>query len=324
MFAATDDAFFDIHVGDRSIHWSPAITLIVGPDTADADDRLSGWLSLVHPRDRRAIARCRRSLVRDGSCSVEFGLRRADGTYAPVRVRAFAIPPQDGIPAHVVGALTDLAPVRQLEREVREAAERLEFEMARTEQDRVRGGGELAHSPPMDVIWDWTLERDELAWGANVEAVLGYPASALATVADFIERAPDLAIDEVETRQRIVAGTATAWSRRYSWTLPSGERIRVESHAYVLTDGEGRARHVIGSVHRVPAEGEPRRDVALTERQRRVFDLVRLGRTNKEIAHDLGVSEQAAKTQVSKLLRKFGAGNRAALAAAALTEPSSS
>jgi DNA-binding NarL/FixJ family response regulator len=52
----------------------------------------------------------------------------------------------------------------------------------------------------------------------------------------------------------------------------------------------------------------------LTERQRSVLSLVRQGYTNKEIAQRLNVSEQAAKVQVSKLLKKFGAGGRAELA----------
>jgi DNA-binding CsgD family transcriptional regulator len=51
----------------------------------------------------------------------------------------------------------------------------------------------------------------------------------------------------------------------------------------------------------------------LTSRERRVIDLLLEGKKNKDIAADLGVSEQAAKNRVSRLMRKFGASNRAAL-----------
>jgi PAS domain-containing protein len=52
----------------------------------------------------------------------------------------------------------------------------------------------------------------------------------------------------------------------------------------------------------------------LTSRQRQVLDLVVRGLGNKAIASELGIGEQAAKEQVSTLLRRFGATNRAALA----------
>jgi PAS domain-containing protein len=53
---------------------------------------------------------------------------------------------------------------------------------------------------------------------------------------------------------------------------------------------------------------------ALTARQRQVLDLVVGGLGNKAIAAELGISEQAAKEQVSTLLHRFGATGRAALA----------
>ena len=61
--------------------------------------------------------------------------------------------------------------------------------------------------------------------------------------------------------------------------------------------------------------GSPR----LTDRQTRILELVASGLENKEIAHHLGISEQAVKEHVSNLLRLFGAPNRAALADAAAT-----
>ncbi|HEV2250946.1 MAG TPA: LuxR C-terminal-related transcriptional regulator [Candidatus Limnocylindria bacterium] len=56
----------------------------------------------------------------------------------------------------------------------------------------------------------------------------------------------------------------------------------------------------------------------LTPRQRRVLDLVAAGSSNKEIATQLGTSEQAAKQHVSKLLSRFGVESRTALAQSAL------
>lgn len=52
----------------------------------------------------------------------------------------------------------------------------------------------------------------------------------------------------------------------------------------------------------------------LTDRQAAILNYVAEGFENKEIAHQLGISEQTAKDQVSALLRRLAARNRASLA----------
>src|ERR1700687_3433412 len=57
----------------------------------------------------------------------------------------------------------------------------------------------------------------------------------------------------------------------------------------------------------------------LTDRQTAILELVATGLENKEIAHQLEISEQAVKEHVSTLLRILAAPNRAALGDAAAT-----
>ncbi len=57
----------------------------------------------------------------------------------------------------------------------------------------------------------------------------------------------------------------------------------------------------------------------LTDRQAAILELVAAGRENKEIAFELGISEQAVKEHVSRLLHRFAVSNRAALGGAAAT-----
>jgi PAS domain-containing protein len=63
----------------------------------------------------------------------------------------------------------------------------------------------------------------------------------------------------------------------------------------------------------------PSRSDALTPRQAQVLARVTRGLENKQIATELGVSEQAVKEHVSLLLQRFGVPNRAALAEAGTT-----
>ena len=52
---------------------------------------------------------------------------------------------------------------------------------------------------------------------------------------------------------------------------------------------------------------------SLTPRQRTILRSVARGRTNKDIARDLGISEQGVKVHISRLLERYGAENRVEL-----------
>jgi DNA-binding CsgD family transcriptional regulator len=57
-----------------------------------------------------------------------------------------------------------------------------------------------------------------------------------------------------------------------------------------------------------------------TPRQHEVLDLVARGLSNKEIAHEMGITERGAAAHVSRLLVRYGATNRAMLVAQVLAE----
>lgn len=57
----------------------------------------------------------------------------------------------------------------------------------------------------------------------------------------------------------------------------------------------------------------PARQRPLTPRQREVIRLVAQGAQNKDVARTLGITEQGVKAHVSRLLERYGAGNRVEL-----------
>ena len=73
------------------------------------------------------------------------------------------------------------------------------------------------------------------------------------------------------------------------------------------------------SVHESSDVRERGPSLTLTERQLLILGHVGDGLSNKAIAYELGISEQAVKERVSALLKRMGARNRAALGAAAAT-----
>lgn len=53
--------------------------------------------------------------------------------------------------------------------------------------------------------------------------------------------------------------------------------------------------------------------VRLTRCQRQVFDLIVLGKSNRDIAADMGRAEKSVKSHVTALLKRFACGNRCEL-----------
>jgi DNA-binding NarL/FixJ family response regulator len=77
------------------------------------------------------------------------------------------------------------------------------------------------------------------------------------------------------------------------------------------------ARQLMSSLQAAPAD-DPTAD--LTARELEVLRLVGAGKTNKEIATELGISERTARTHVSNILRKLGLGSRTQAALWAVRE----
>jgi DNA-binding NarL/FixJ family response regulator len=57
----------------------------------------------------------------------------------------------------------------------------------------------------------------------------------------------------------------------------------------------------------------------LTERERQVLELILMARSNREIAHQLGIEERTVKLYVGRLMRKAGADNRIKLSMSPLS-----
>ncbi len=57
----------------------------------------------------------------------------------------------------------------------------------------------------------------------------------------------------------------------------------------------------------------------ISDREAEVLALVRQGKANKVIAHELGVSIHTIKSHVSSIMRKLGASNRTEVAVKAIS-----
>jgi DNA-binding CsgD family transcriptional regulator len=58
--------------------------------------------------------------------------------------------------------------------------------------------------------------------------------------------------------------------------------------------------------------------IELTDREKQVFEMLKLGMSNKQMANRMGISESTVKLHVGKVLKKYGARNSKHLMLSAL------
>lgn len=81
-------------------------------------------------------------------------------------------------------------------------------------------------------------------------------------------------------------------------------------------------RHILATfIERATSSApvQPTNDTKFTSRERQVLRLLVAGRSNREIADELGIIERTVKGHVAQLLRKVGVPNRIALSVHAVT-----
>jgi DNA-binding NarL/FixJ family response regulator len=125
-------------------------------------------------------------------------------------------------------------------------------------------------------------------------------------------------------RERVAAHPTAAESERVSRAVASitlllgeSEAAREQRAGAALT-----AAAVRTLVDRLTESGASGTAVPLTGRQLEVAALVAAGRTNRQIARELGISEKTAELHVRNAMQRLGAQNRAGVAAWVAGQPS--
>jgi DNA-binding NarL/FixJ family response regulator len=128
---------------------------------------------------------------------------------------------------------------------------------------------------------------------------------------DLSPEIPVLVFTAYDTDERILAAVR-AGAKGY--LLKGAPREEVFQAIRVVSQGGSLLQPVIASKllqHMSSGEGEIGRSFdTLTERELDVLKLLGQGRTNREIAESLVISERTVKFHVSAILGKLGAGNR--------------
>jgi len=127
-----------------------------------------------------------------------------------------------------------------------------------------------------------------------------------------------------EGDDELVLETIIAGARAWLGMTASPEVVRMAIE--VVTGGSIWASRrlmskLIDRLLKVPDTAISRTNPHLTDREKQVLDHILQARSNREIAHQLGIEERTVKAHVGRLMRKTGADNRIELSMSALHRP---
>jgi diguanylate cyclase (GGDEF)-like protein/PAS domain S-box-containing protein len=160
VLKATNDAVWDWDVAGQTLWWSDGVSALFGYAEGQISDRYDWWMERIHPEDRESVIAGSNALLGDriGAWQGEYRFRRADGSYADVLDRGFAVHDESGKTVRVIGAMTDISDLKRVERALRESQARLDLALA---------ASDLA-------TWDWDIRSGRVNLSPHFGHMLGY------------------------------------------------------------------------------------------------------------------------------------------------------
>ena len=143
----------------------------------------------------------------------------------------------------------------------------------------------------------------------NIPGATGFSClSALRRVAPLTPVVVISAVDDARTMQEVILGGANAYVPK-----SAPRQVLVNAIRAILAGGTYMPAEVVAALRQSHSQSRDEPAAArdeLTQRQRRVLELLSQGMSNKQIARVLAISEITVKAHVSSIFRKLGVTNR--------------
>lgn len=190
---ATNDIIFDWDFSTNEIWWNQnqeqARTF-----EAPAHPDITWWRARVHPDDAAPLLASRLAAYerKDPSWRAEYRFRRSDGRYADMVVRGYVMYRDDGAPARMVGAITDITDRKKAERDLESSLSFLRAALESTADGILvvgTGGDITLHNAKFCEMW---RVPDAVMATGDDERVLAFVLDQLEDPATFIAKVHEL------------------------------------------------------------------------------------------------------------------------------------
>ncbi len=124
---ATNDAVWDWNLVSSEFWWNEAFKEIFGYQEDDIQPGVESWFNRIHPDDREQVVEDIYQFINQGKekWSYEYRFQTAEGSYAFVYNRAYALKDENGIPYRILGSLVDLTDLKKAQDELRKSNDNL-------------------------------------------------------------------------------------------------------------------------------------------------------------------------------------------------------
>ena len=238
---ATSDVVWEHDLRTNLLYYSSNFTSVFGHELEGGwiaqGDMNNLWWRNIHPDDfERAVQFEKQVLESDGSkWESEYRLRKADGTYALVFDRGFAIKDENGKVIRWIGAMQDVTEKRQIEEDLKKSNQRYEY-------------ATLATS---DVVWETDLVENTIFISKNFTSIFGHEILGVMPIKNSIWRQyvhPDDVLNVLKSEAEVIKGNGDKWECEYRFMKANGEYAIVLDRGFALKDESGNVVKMIGAM----------------------------------------------------------------------------
>jgi PAS domain S-box-containing protein len=221
---ATNDAVWDWNFSNDSLWWNEGYQSLFGYPPDEIDPDIQSWKSKIHPDDvERVWSGIQKTIeLKVHAWSDEYRFRRRDGSYAWIFDRGYLILDAKGKPVRMIGAMQDISPWKEAERQIEEQAALL---------DQTR-----------DAIFVRALEGKILFWSKGAERTYGWKRE------EVINRnVAEVLYDDAATFEQINQAVLQKgdWLGEARHRTKENHELIVEARSTLVRDKEGRPKSVI-------------------------------------------------------------------------------
>ena len=238
---ATSDVVWETDLKAETIYISNNFTNIYGHPVNEVEPLGdSVWTRNVHPDDLQMVLDTETEVIKENGDKwvAEYRFRRADGSYAFVLDRSFAIKDEYGVVTGMIGSMQDITEKKQVEIDLKNSNERYEYVTLATS----------------DVIWEHDLKRNMLYYSDNFTAVFGHKLDRNWFAQGDLNNIwwqnvhPEDYERAIEFEKKVLASDGRKWESEYRLRKADGTYAWVYDRGFAIKDANGDIIRWVGSM----------------------------------------------------------------------------